>query len=372
MISSTEQEEEEQQYDEENDDDMRAVEELFLQHTEGEGVSLDDQIHNMHDQPSWYDLAERQMDANDGQLRSAFAGMGLDGQRDYMGMELFRRGQISRAIQVFEGIIQRSDRSDQVDSEEEEAAWRMLGSCHAEHDEDRAAITCLNRALDCDPYNLDALLALGERGTSYVNDLDSVAALETLKLWVAHNPKFAGLQQNLQQDEYSDGTLMDEVTQLMLSVASHAPLDVDVQVVLGVLYNVSQDYDSAVECFQTALQSRSDDYTLLNKLAATYANSNNSAQAVPHYSSALQLRPNYARGWLNLGIAYANMNHYDEAAKAYVQALHLNSNASHIWGYLRVVLGFMGRPDLVEISAKEDVSQLAEALNLQLLSESNS
>ncbi len=45
-------------------------------------------------------------------------------------------------------------------------------------------------------------------GTSYVNDLDSVAALQTLRLWVAHNPRFAGLQQALQQDEYSDGTLM--------------------------------------------------------------------------------------------------------------------------------------------------------------------
>ena len=107
------------------------------------------------------------------------------------------------------------------------------------------------------------------------------------------------------------------------------------------------------------------------QLAATYANSNNSAQAVPLYASALQLRPNYARGWLNLGIAYANMNHYDEAAKAYVQALHLNNNAKHIWGYLRVVLSFMDRPDLVEISAKEDAGLLAEALKLQLMSESS-
>ncbi len=41
-----------------------------------------------------------------------------------------------------------------------------------------------------------------------MNDLDSVAALQTLRLWVAHNPRFANLQQTLKQDEYSDGTLM--------------------------------------------------------------------------------------------------------------------------------------------------------------------
>ncbi len=109
------------------------MEELFLQQT-ADGASLDEQIHNMHDQPasSWYDLAARQMDANDGELKSAFASMGLDGQREYVfqsdnpyfkqsaaddqhgeqerdadnsrlleiGMQLFQRGMINKAIQV--------------------------------------------------------------------------------------------------------------------------------------------------------------------------------------------------------------------------------------------------------------------------------
>ena len=36
--------------------------------------------------------------------------------------------------------------------------WRMLGEAHAENDEDRVAIACLEKAVDIDPYNLDALL----------------------------------------------------------------------------------------------------------------------------------------------------------------------------------------------------------------------
>ena len=47
-------------------------------------------------------------------------------------------------------------------------AWRMLGQSHAEHDEDRRAIACLERAVEEDPYNLEALLALG---VSYVNEV---------------------------------------------------------------------------------------------------------------------------------------------------------------------------------------------------------
>lgn len=38
-----------------------------------------------------------------------------------------------------------------------------------------------------DPYSLPALLALG---VSYVNELDSVRALQNLKAWVEHNPKY--------------------------------------------------------------------------------------------------------------------------------------------------------------------------------------
>jgi peroxin-5 len=125
-------------------------------------------------------------------------------------------------------------------------AWRMLGVCHAENDEDKKAIVCLRRAVEADPYNVDAQLALG---TSYVNELDSVRALEALRSWVTHNPLFqvrsihclplrGGVPFNtyntlcactpcspvqgvrIEADAYSDGSLMDEVVHLMLTVAA--------------------------------------------------------------------------------------------------------------------------------------------------------
>eukprot|EP01032_Pedospumella_encystans_P015555 gene15555-17782_t len=100
-------------------------------------------------------------------------------QRDFSklmeeGMALFRAGKVKQAILCFESIVQ-----DSAGSQHDEA-WRMLGACHAENDEDKRAIHCLNTALDCDPYNLEALLALG---TSYVNELNSIKALETLRTW---------------------------------------------------------------------------------------------------------------------------------------------------------------------------------------------
>ena len=282
------------------------------------------------------------------------------------GHALFAAGCVSESVLAFEAAVQQDETCDE--------AWRMLGKCHAESDEDKKAILALQRAVDCDPYNLDSLLALG---TSYVNELDSVRALETLKAWVKHNPTFSGFE--AKADAYSDGSLMDEVTQLMLAAAEHSPQASEVQVVLGVLYNISLDYSNAVDHLSRALSLRAGGgYADKNKLGATLANANRSAEAVPLYVDALRLRPTFARGWLNLGISFANLNRYSDAAKAYIQALHLNPRAAHIWGYLRVVLTCLERLDLVERcgagnrsleATRQATTDLALELGLDLISE---
>ena len=257
------------------------------------------------------------------------------------GMQLFNNGEIKEAIEAFQAFVE-------GETDDPSEGWRMLGLSHQEHDEDRKAILCLERAVEEDPYNLDALLALG---VSYVNELNSESALKTLKLWVEHNPSFQGMK--VEVDAYSDGSLMDEVMQLMVAAqraaAANGGDDTDVQVVLGVLYNVSRDYDSAVNAFKSAVQTRPGDYSLWNKLGATLANGSRSEQAIPAYHKALELKPKYARGRLNLGISHANLQNYAAAARAYLDALRLNPDASHIWSYLRIAFTCMERFDLVQM-----------------------
>jgi len=252
------------------------------------------------------------------------------------GMQLFNEGEIEGAIFAFQAFVQNN-------AEDCSEGWRMLGLSHQEHDQDREAIGCLERAVQEDPYNLEALLALG---VSYVNELDSQRALTKLKAWVEHHPKFQGM--DVMQDAYSDGTLMDEVMQLMLSAQKVDPTDPDVQIVLGVLYNVSRDYDSAASAFRRALNTRPDDYSLWNKVGATLANGNKSSKALPAYNRALELKPKYARGWLNMGISHANLGSYPKAVSAYLKTLQLNPGATHVWSYLRIAFTCMERFDLVE------------------------
>ncbi|CAM9536525.1 unnamed protein product [Chrysoparadoxa australica] len=269
------------------------------------------------------------------------------------GVRLLEEGDIAGAIMCFEAELQQRPQNAE--------AWTMLGQAHQENDQDKLAITCLDAAVDHDPYNLEALLALG---VSCVNELDSEKALRTLKAWVQHNPTYAGLQ--IQVDEYSDGSLMDEVMQLMLQAQEFSAADPDAKVVLGVLYNVSRNYDAAAEAFELALRARPADYGLWNKLGATLANSNRSAEAIPMYHKALEMKPRYARGWLNLGISMANLNRYSEAANCYLKALSLNRQAKHIWAYLRIVWTCEERFDLVQLASKEDLSVFAEEFNLEI------
>ena len=60
---------------------------------------------------------------------------------------------------------------------------------------------------------------------------------------------------------------MDEVQQLMIKASQFAVDDVDVLNVLGVLFNVSMDYDSALHNFRRAVDLSPDNYSLVNKVS---------------------------------------------------------------------------------------------------------
>jgi peroxin-5 len=226
------------------------------------------------------------------------------------GLQHFHDGQYADAILALEAAVQRQpDHGD---------AWRMLGAAHAENDEDRrcvsgageppavsggvtavrSAIAPLLRAVEVDPGNLDSLLDLG---VSYTNELVSTQALTYLREWIARHPRYQHLRVDIENEDElaATSTLHGEVTNLFMQAARLAPDDADVFTVLGagrghpgllaadplsppragVLFNLSREYDRAIESFQQALQLRPDDYALWNKLGATQANSFRSLDA---------------------------------------------------------------------------------------------
>jgi len=280
----------------------------------------------------------------------------VEPDRDWMadGQRHFAAGNIRQAIHAFEMELQHKDGDNAT-------AWRMLGRCHAENDMDVPAIACLEQAIERDPFSPETLLALG---VSCVNELQHEKALQNLKAWITHNSEFAGLELPA-DDLYSDGSSqlqpLEHVQRLLLGALDHASEGTaSVLEALGVVYNVSRDYDAAVDAFRRALQERPNDYQLWNKLGATLANSGESEKALSAYHEALQRKPKYARAWLNLAISHSNLNQYDEAARCYLQTLSLNPSAVHCWSYLRIALSSMERWDLLSLVSKQDVGTLHE------------
>ena len=74
------------------------------------------------------------------------------------GLQQFNNGNLKEAIRSFEMELQHNNPDNAT-------AWRMLGRCHAENDQDPDAIKCLEAAVDRDPFSPESLLALG---VSYV------------------------------------------------------------------------------------------------------------------------------------------------------------------------------------------------------------
>jgi peroxin-5 len=268
-----------------------------------------------------------------------------------LGVKYFEQGQLQDALMAMHAAVE-LDRSNSD-------AWYLLGRIHQELDEDQKAILCLQRALSHNSTHLPTLLAVG---VSYVNELDHNNALKTLRSWVQNHPAFQHLE--VENDIYSDGSMMDDLLQLMLKAEQHDPGNSDVQEVLGVLYNISRDYDAAIKAFRKALVQRPNDYTLWNKIGATYANGSKSEESIANYLRAVELRPGYARSLLNLGISYANMGNYTNAVKAYVQALILSPGASHIWAYLRICFTCMDRVDLIPLADSKDLDILRKEFNV--------
>ena len=292
------------------------------------------------------------------------------------GLQYFDEGAIAEAILCFESTLRNID-------PEHADAWHMLGKCHTENDEDAKAISCWHRSLERDPFSPETLLALG---VAYVNELDHENAVETLRNWVGNHPLYAGMatdnENNLdsegEEDMYGSATEEDhlgastasprmrakmmasmrDVERLLLRALEYdrtADAAADVYEALGVVYNVSRDYDAAVDAFRKAIDIRPTDYQLRNKLGATLANSNRSEEALPNYKVALKLKPKYARGWLNMAISHSNMHNYSEAARCYLQTLSLNPEANHVWSYLRIALTCDEKWELLPLAASRDL-----------------
>uniref|UniRef100_A0A671YE87 Peroxisomal targeting signal 1 receptor n=1 Tax=Sparus aurata TaxID=8175 RepID=A0A671YE87_SPAAU len=283
---------------------------------------------------------------------------------------------------------------DQLLSSSFDKAWQYLGTCQAENEQEFAAISALRRCIELKNDNLTALMALA---VSFTNESLHRQACETLRDWLKHNPKYRSVWEQTERERQQDGarerdkererfgsllpeSLFTDVQTLYLHAANSDPAQVDPQLQcgLGVLFNLSGEYDKAVDCFSAALSVTPQDYLLWNKLGATLANGSRSEEAVAAYRTALELQPGFVRSRYNLGISCVNLGAHREAVEHFLEALSLQRQAAgdgaraargpggaaatmmsdNIWSTLRMALSMMGESSLYSAADRRDLDTL--------------
>nr|CAG4645496.1 EOG090X054E [Lynceus sp. MCZ IZ 141354] len=288
-----------------------------------------------------------------------------------VGLEKKAEGDLPSAVLLFEAATMKK--------QQDPLAWLMLGLSLAENEQDPKAIKAFEQVLKYEPGNSKALMGLA---VSYTNEGFPLQACKALDGWLRNNPKYStnlppavdDPQQNPLISSLLPAEMFMRVQNMYLNAARQdsSKIDAEVQCGLGVLLNLTGDYDRAVECFQAALAVCPDDALLWNRLGATSANGGRSEEAVQAYARALELSPGFIRARYNTAVACINLGAHREAAEHLVTALSLQASgrglqgqehrqvmSENIWGTLRTVLSLLGRQDLYADIDNKDIQRLA-------------
>lgn len=252
-------------------------------------------------------------------------------------------------------------------------AWQLLGTTQAENENEPAATAALQRCLELRPHNLPALMALA---VSFTNSGLQREASGALRHWISHNPRYKDLVLDPRSPPRGNRTptasaeLQDVLVLFQDAVFLNLDsVDPDLQTGLGVLFNLSCDFNRAVEAFSAALSVRPQDYLLWNRLGATLANGARSEEAVEAYTRALALQPGFIRSRYNLGISCLHLGAHREAVSNFLAALNQQRSCSRqqmsevIWTGLRTAVSTMDRAELLEAAEAGDLDLLTRAFH---------
>mmetsp|Transcript_5701 Transcript_5701/g.16972 ORF Transcript_5701/g.16972 Transcript_5701/m.16972 type:complete len:630 (+) Transcript_5701:246-2135(+) len=268
---------------------------------------------------------------------------------------LLAEGEMYQASLALEAVVQNEPKNSR--------AWYLLGEAQAECDNDPKAIAALQRCIEIGEEgesHMDALFALG---VSHANELNQSRALDYLRKWIDNHPKYSGFRAAVPaSDATSTFAAHGELLQRVLVASRAHPDSVELLSIVGVLYNLSREYEEGQNVFMQAIERRGDDYKLWNRLGATFANGENHQEALSAYRTAVDLKPGYVRAWVNVGTAYANQGKLEHASRFYLRGLSLNPEATHIWSYLRTVVLAMQRQDLLPLVESRNLEEFSKAL----------
>lgn len=125
--------------------------------------------------------------------------------------------------------------------------WYQLGISQQENESELQAIPALLKAVELDDKFEDAWLALS---ISYTNESDKPQAINSINKWLIAKQK-ADLQGDYANK--NSNQLTEILCEMVRQNINENDIQPDLQVALGVLFSLNEEYDKSVDCFSTAL-----------------------------------------------------------------------------------------------------------------------
>jgi len=130
---------------------------------------------------------------------------------------------------------------------------------------------------------------------------------------------------------------------------------------LGTQYNKKGYPDTALKCYQEALQKASEvgftqDATVYYNAGNAYEKKNMPYEAVTVYKKAVQIKPDYQQAHNNLGKVYFTLSQYDDALTEYNNAIKIDPDFPYAYNNLGVLYNKLGRQEDAVAAYKKALS----------------
>ncbi|RMF02539.1 MAG: tetratricopeptide repeat protein [Chloroflexi bacterium] len=126
---------------------------------------------------------------------------------------------------------------------------------------------------------------------------------------------------------------------------------------IGMVYQSLQQFDQAVQSYQTALQLNPNDAGDHYNLAVTLVSAGQANAAIKHFQAAIQLQPNFIEAHYGLGLALKQLGRWAEATAQFHQTLQINPQFGDAYLQLGDTLREQGQMDGAE-ACYQTASQL--------------
>ncbi|GET41993.1 glycosyl transferase family 2 [Microseira wollei NIES-4236] len=127
---------------------------------------------------------------------------------------------------------------------------------------------------------------------------------------------------------------------------------------LGSVYQKLRQFERALDCYQKVIQLEPNFFKAYNNIGLVYQESGKLPEAIASYQQAIQLQPNYAEAYLNLSITYDKQTQLTQAIACCQKAIQLQPNYADAYCQL-------GRIFSKQVKPREAVQSYQRALQIE-------